>query len=63
VLGVGYAALAAAIFVGSAVRQVGVERALDRHEYRSVSEWSVIALTLVAAALALGTLVIIIVQP
>jgi putative membrane protein len=63
VLGVGYAALSAGIFVGSAVRQVRVERALDRGEYRQVSEWGVIVLTLVASALALGTLAIIVVQP
>jgi inner membrane protein YidH len=63
VLGAGYAALAAAVFVGSAVRQVQVERALDRGEYRRVSDWGVLALTLVAVALALGTLAVIVVQP
>ena len=63
VLGVGYAALAAGIFVGSALRQIEVERALDRGEYHRVSEFSVVALTLVGTALALGTLAIIVVQP
>jgi putative membrane protein len=63
VLGTGYAALAAAVFVGSAVRQVQVGRALDRGEYHELSPWGVVGLTLVAAALALGTLVVIVVQP
>jgi putative membrane protein len=63
VLGAGYAALAAAVFVGSALRQVQVERALDRGEYRGVSGWGVLGLTLVGVALALGTLAVIVVQP
>jgi uncharacterized membrane protein YidH (DUF202 family) len=63
VLGAGYAVLAAAIFVGAALRQRQVERALADGRYEDVGHWGVLALTLMATALALGTLVIIVVQP
>jgi putative membrane protein len=63
VLGAGYALLAAAVFAGAAVRRRQVERALARGDYVGVGERGVLALTLVAMALALGTLVVIIVQP
>ena len=63
VLGAGYAALAGGVFVGSAIRQVQVERALDRGEYREVTRWGVLALTLAALLLVLGTLVVIVWQP
>jgi putative membrane protein len=62
VLGAGYAALAAAVFLGAAVRRRQVERALSRGEYEGLSERGVLALTLVAMALALATLVLILVQ-
>ena len=63
VLGAGYAVLAAVIFVGAALRQRQVERALADGRYEDVGHWGVLALTLIATALALGTLVIIVVQP
>lgn len=63
VLGAGYALLAAAVFAGAAVRRRQVEQALARGGYVGVGERGVLALTLVAMALALGTLVVIIVQP
>jgi putative membrane protein len=63
VLGAGYAVLAAVIFVGAALRQRQVDRALDAARYENVNEWGVLALTLVATALALGTLAVIVVQP
>jgi uncharacterized membrane protein YidH (DUF202 family) len=63
VLGAGYAALAAGVFAGAALRRRRVEEALDRGEYAGVGERGVLALTLVAMALALGTLVVIVVQP
>jgi putative membrane protein len=63
VLGAGYALLAAAVFAAAAVRRRQVDKALDRGEYVGVGERGVLALTLVAMALALGTLAVIIVQP
>jgi putative membrane protein len=63
VLGSGYALLAAGVFAGAAVRRRQVDQALDRGEYVGVGERGVLALTLVAMALALGTLAVIIVQP
>jgi uncharacterized membrane protein YidH (DUF202 family) len=63
VLGSGYALLAAGVFAGAAIRRRQVDRALDRGEYVGVGERGVLALTLVAMALALGTLAVIIVQP
>jgi hypothetical protein len=63
VLGAGYAILAAGVFAGAAVRRRQVDQALSRGDYVGVGERGVLALTLVAMALALGTLVVIIVQP
>jgi putative membrane protein len=63
VLGAGYAALAAAMFVGAAVRRRDVERALDRGAFTGVSHNAVLALTLVATLLALGTLAVIVAPP
>jgi len=63
VLGAGYAILAAIIFVAAALRQRLVRRALDAGRYEDVGDWGVLALTVVATALALGTLAIIVVQP
>jgi uncharacterized membrane protein YidH (DUF202 family) len=62
VLGAGYAVLAAAIFVASAVRQRQVDRSLDAGGYAGVGESAVLALTVVATVLALGTLAIIVIQ-
>ena len=61
-LGAGYAALAAAMFVGAAVRRRAVERALDRGGFADVDHRAVLALTLVATVLALGTLAVIVAQ-
>ena len=63
VLGAAYAALAAVIFVAAALRKIRVDRALDAGSYEDVGRWGVLGLTLVATALALGTLVVIVVQP
>ena len=63
VLGAGYAILAAVIFVAAALRQRQVGRALEAGRYEDVGELGVLALTLAATALALGTLAIIVVQP
>jgi hypothetical protein len=56
-------ALAAAVFVGAAVRRRGVERALDSGGFAAVSDNAVLALTLAATVLALGTLAVIVAQP
>ena len=63
VLGAGYAILAAVIFAAAALRQRQVGRALEAGRYEDVGELGVLALTLAATALALGTLAIIVVQP
>lgn len=63
VLGSGYAVLAAIVFVASATRRARVNRALDEGGYEQLGDLDVLALTLGATALALGTLAIIIVQP
>jgi hypothetical protein len=62
VLGVGYAALAAAVFVGAEVRRRQVDRALERGGYEGVGQVAVLTLTLAALGLAIGTLVVVIVQ-
>jgi len=62
VLGAGYAALAICVFTGGAVRRRQVEQALLRGEWVGVSGRGVVALTVVAVALSLGTLVVIAVQ-
>ena len=63
ILGASYAALAAAMFVGAAVRRREVKRALDRGGFADVSDNAALALTLVATVLALGTLAVIVAQP
>lgn len=63
VLGAAYAVLAAVIFVAAAARQRQVQRALDEGRYEEIGQEGVLALTLAATALALGTLAIIVVQP
>jgi putative membrane protein len=63
VLGAAYALLAAVIFVAAALRQRQVERALAEDRYEDVGHWGVLALTLAATALALGTLIVIVAQP
>jgi uncharacterized membrane protein YidH (DUF202 family) len=61
-LGAGYAALATAMFVGAALRRRAVGRALDRGGFADVPERSVLALTLAATVLALGTFAVILAQ-
>jgi len=61
-LGAGYAVLAAAMFVGAALRRRAVERALDRGGFADVSDRAVLALTLAATVLALGTFAVILAQ-
>jgi hypothetical protein len=51
------------MFVGAAVRRRGVERALDSGGFAAVSDNAVLALTLAATVLALGTLAVIVAQP
>ena len=63
ILGASYAALAAAMFVGAAVHQREVKRALDLGGFADVSDNAALALTLVATVLALGTLAVIVAQP
>jgi len=58
-LGAGYAGLAAAMFVGAALRRRTVARALARDGFVDVGDRAVLALTLVATVLALGTLALI----
>jgi putative membrane protein len=62
VLGAGYAALAAAVFVLAAVRRRRVQAALDRDDYEQLGESSVVAVTLAGVGLALGTLAVILAQ-
>ena len=62
VLGIGYAALAAAVFLGGAVRRRAVERALERGDYAQVSEVWVLVLTIAAMTLALATIGVIAAQ-
>jgi inner membrane protein YidH len=61
-LGAGYALLAAVTFAGAALRRRQVDRALDRGDYEPLGESAVVALTVAAIALALGTLVVILAQ-
>jgi len=62
VLGIGYAALAAAVFLAGAVRRRAVERALWRGDYAQVSEVWVLVLTIAAMTLALATIGVIAAQ-
>ncbi len=61
-LGAGYAALAAGVFVAGALRRRQVDAALAKGEYERVSEGAVLALTVAGMVLALGTLAVIIAQ-
>jgi putative membrane protein len=63
VLGAGYAALAAAVFVMAGVRRRQVDRALERGDYERLRDGDALAVTLAGTVLALATLVIIVVQP
>jgi putative membrane protein len=62
VLGAAYAALAASVFAGAALRRRQVEQALSRGEWTGLGDRGVIALTVVGMGLALGTLAVIISQ-
>ena len=61
-LGVGYALIAIAVFAGGAWRHRRVGTALERGEYADLSQGWVAGLTLVAILLALGTLLVIVVE-
>jgi putative membrane protein len=61
-LGAGYAALAAAMFVMAAFRRHQVERALERGAYERLGESAALCLTLAGAGLAVATLVVILAQ-
>jgi putative membrane protein len=63
VLGTGYALLAVGIFVGGAIRHLQVRRQLEHGGYAGMEPSWVVGLTVAGSLLALGTLVIIIVQP
>ena len=61
-LGVGYALLAIAVFAGGAWRHRQVGTAIERGDYADVGAGWVAGLTLVAILLALGTLLVIVVE-
>jgi inner membrane protein YidH len=61
-LGAGFAALAVAVFAGAGVRQMRVERALERGEYSSLPMSWVVGLTLAGALLALATLLVVLIE-
>jgi putative membrane protein len=61
-LGCGYALLATWVFAAAALRRRKVERALAQDDWAGVGESGVLALTLAAMVLAIGTLIVIIVQ-
>ncbi len=61
-LGCGYALLALSLFIGAWVRQRQVESALSRGGYAGIQAGWVLGLTLMAAVLALATLLVIIVE-
>ena len=61
-LGAGYALLAIAVFVGGAWRHRRVQAALARGDYAGVGEGWVDGLTIVAIGLALGTLLVIVIE-
>jgi putative membrane protein len=62
VLGAGYAALATAVFAAAALRRRQVQRELERGGFSVMTDRGVLALTLVAMLLALGTLAVIVGQ-
>jgi len=61
-LGAGYAALAAAMFVGAALRRRAVRRSLDRGGFADLDNRAALALTVAATVLALGTLGVVLAQ-
>ncbi len=62
-LGVGYALLSIAVFVGAGLRQRAVEVALRTGSYAPVNMSWVVVLTSAAVVLAIATLVVIVAQP
>jgi inner membrane protein YidH len=62
ILGVGYAALAAAVMVGGWRRHQRVQTALMRGEYEDVPARWIAGLTIAGAVLAIGTLAVILVE-
>jgi len=61
-LGAGYAVMATGVFVAGARRHQQVSAALERGDYAGVDVVWVVALTLAAVLLALGTLAVIIAE-
>jgi putative membrane protein len=62
ILGIGYAALSAAVLLGGWRRHQRVQTALARGEYEDIPGGWIAALTLAGAALAIGTLAVIVVE-
>ena len=62
ILGVGYALIAIAVFVGGAWRHVRMGRALERGEYADVGIAWIAGLTIGATVLAAGTLLLILID-
>jgi uncharacterized membrane protein YidH (DUF202 family) len=61
-LGVGYALIAIAVFVGAARRQIVVRQALQRGEYAQLGDGWIMSLTVSAGLLALATLIVLVVE-
>jgi uncharacterized membrane protein YidH (DUF202 family) len=61
-LGVGYAVIAIAVFVGAARRQIAMRQALRRGEYAELGDAWIMGLTVSAGLLALATLVVLVVE-
>jgi uncharacterized membrane protein YidH (DUF202 family) len=61
-LGVGYALVAIAVFVGAARRQVAVRRALRRGEYADLGDAWIMGLTISGGLLAIATLIVLIAE-
>ena len=62
ILGIGYAALSAAVFLGGWRRHERVQKALVRGEYEDVPAHWIAGLTIAGAVLAIGTLAVILVE-
>jgi putative membrane protein len=58
-LGAGYAALAAAMFVGAAMRRRAIGAALERGRFADLPDNAVLGLTFAATVLALGTFAVV----
>jgi hypothetical protein len=63
IIGAGYAALALAMFLGAASRERELREALERGGWAGVPSGWLLVMTAGAGALALATLVVILIQP